>query len=73
MISRALNNGGFSLWIRRLIVKEFKIQSNVYDASFGLASGTVMDLITNSGGDQSTALPGNMPATAPWMRAATLL
>lgn len=52
MISRALNNSSFALDPPPEMVKEFKIQNNVYDASFGLASGTVMNLITNSGGDQ---------------------
>ena len=33
------------------MVREFKIQNNIYDASFGLASGTVMNLITQSGTD----------------------
>ena len=49
MISRALNNSSFSLDPPPEMVQEFKIQNNVYDASFGLASGTVMNLITNSG------------------------
>jgi len=49
MISRALNNSSFSLDPPPEMVNEFKIQNNVYDASFGFASGTVMNLITNSG------------------------
>ncbi len=49
MISRALNNSSFALDPPPEMVREFKIQNNVYDASFGLASGTVMNLITNSG------------------------
>ncbi len=49
MISRALNNSSFALDPPPEMVQEFKIQNNVYDASFGLASGTVMNLITNSG------------------------
>ena len=49
MISRALNNSSFALDPPPEMVHEFKIQNNVYDASFGLASGTVMNLITNSG------------------------
>lgn len=52
MISRALNNSSFALDPPPEMVKEFKIQNNVYDASFGLASGTVMNLITNSGTDE---------------------
>jgi hypothetical protein len=49
MISRALNNSSFALDPPPEMVHEFKIQNNVYDASFGLASGTVMNLITNAG------------------------
>ncbi len=49
MISRALNNSSFALDPPPEMVKEFKIQNNVYDASFGLASGTIMNLITQSG------------------------
>lgn len=49
MISRALNNGGFALQPVPEMVKEFKIENNTYDAAFGLASGTTMNLITESG------------------------
>ncbi len=49
MISRALNNSSFALDPPPEMVHEFKIQNNIYDASFGLASGTVMNLITESG------------------------
>ncbi len=49
MISRSLNNGSFALNPPPEMVKEFKIQNNVYDAAFGLTSGTVMNLITDSG------------------------
>jgi hypothetical protein len=49
MISRALNNGSFALNPPPEMVKEFKIQNNVYDAAYGLTSGTVMNLITQSG------------------------
>lgn len=49
MISRALNNSSFALDPPPEMVKEFKIQNNVYDASFGMASGTTMNLITQSG------------------------
>lgn len=52
MISRALNNSSFALDPPPEMVKEFKIQTNVYDASFGLASGSVMNMITNAGTDQ---------------------
>ncbi|MGB0122787.1 MAG: TonB-dependent receptor [Silvibacterium sp.] len=52
MLSRALNNSSFALDPPPEMVSEFKIQNNVYDASFGLASGTTMNLITNSGTDQ---------------------
>lgn len=49
MISRALNNSSFALDPPPEMVHEFKIQNNIYDASFGMAAGTVMNLITNSG------------------------
>lgn len=51
MISRALNNSSFALTPPPEMVQEFKIQNNIYDASFGLASGTVMNLVTESGSD----------------------
>jgi hypothetical protein len=51
MISRALNNSSFALAPPPEMVQEFKIQNNVYDAAFGLASGTTMNLITQSGTD----------------------
>ncbi len=51
MISRALNNSSFALAPPPEMVQEFKIQNNVYDAAFGLASGTTMNLITESGTD----------------------
>ena len=49
MISRSLNNGSFALNPYPDVVGEFKIQNNVYDAQFGITSGTVMNLITHSG------------------------
>jgi hypothetical protein len=49
MISRALNNGGFALQPIPEMVKEFKIENNIYDAAFGIASGTTMNLVTESG------------------------
>jgi hypothetical protein len=49
MISRALNNSSFALDPPPEMVQEFKIQNNIYDASFGLAAGTVMNLVTQSG------------------------
>jgi len=49
MISRSLNNGAFALNPPPEMVKEFKIQNDVYDAAFGLSSGTVMNLVTQSG------------------------
>jgi hypothetical protein len=49
MISRTLNNGAFALNPPPEMVQEFKIQNDVYDAAFGLTSGTVMNLITQSG------------------------
>ncbi len=49
MVSRALNNGGFAIQPVPEMVKEFKIEANVYDAASGIASGTTMNLITQSG------------------------
>jgi Carboxypeptidase regulatory-like domain len=49
MISRSLNNGSFALNPPPDFVQEFKIQNNVYDAAFGMTSGTVMNLVTQSG------------------------
>jgi hypothetical protein len=49
MVSRSLNNGSFALNPPPEMVKEFKIQNNIYDAAFGLTSGTAMNLITQSG------------------------
>ena len=52
MPNRALNNGGFAVDLPPEMVKEFNIQNNVYDASFGVASGSVMNTITQSGTNQ---------------------
>src|SRR5215472_11212502 len=52
MVSRALNNGGFALQPVPEMTKEFKIQSNNYDAEFGLSSGATMNLVTNSGSNK---------------------
>ena len=49
MISRSLNNGSFALNPPPDMVKEFKVQSNVYDAGFGSTSAVVMNLVTQSG------------------------
>jgi hypothetical protein len=49
MPNRALNNGGFALDLPPEMVKEFNIQNNVYDASFGIAAGSVMNTVTQSG------------------------
>jgi hypothetical protein len=49
MISIALNNGGFSLQPYPEMVQEFNIQNNVYDPAFGVASGSTMNLVTQSG------------------------
>jgi hypothetical protein len=49
MVSRALNNGGFALQPVPEMVQEFKIENNTYDAASGLASGSTMNLITESG------------------------
>src|SRR5580704_17352580 len=46
MISRSLNNGSFALNPPPEMVREFKIQNNIYDAAFGLTWGTAMTLIT---------------------------
>jgi Carboxypeptidase regulatory-like domain/TonB dependent receptor-like, beta-barrel len=52
MLNRALNNGGFALDLAPEMVKEFKIQNNVYDATYGVAAGAVMNIVTPSGTNQ---------------------
>ena len=52
MLNRALNNGGFALDLPPEMVKEFNIQNNVYDASYGVAAGSVMNTVTQSGTNQ---------------------
>lgn len=52
MLDRALNNGGFALDLAPEMVKEFNIQNNVYDASYGIAAGAVMNMVTPSGTNQ---------------------
>jgi Carboxypeptidase regulatory-like domain/TonB dependent receptor-like, beta-barrel len=52
MLNRALNNGGFALDLAPEMVKEFKIQNNVYDATYGVAAGAVMNIVTPSGTSQ---------------------
>ncbi|HMD83111.1 MAG TPA: carboxypeptidase-like regulatory domain-containing protein [Terriglobia bacterium] len=49
MINRALNNGGFALDLAPEMVKEFKIQNNVYDAQYGFTAGAVMNMVTPAG------------------------
>jgi hypothetical protein len=52
MLDRALNNGGFALDLAPEMVQEFNIQNNVYDASYGVAAGGVMNMVTSSGINQ---------------------
>jgi Carboxypeptidase regulatory-like domain len=52
MLDRALNNGGFALDLAPEMVKEFNIQNNVYDASYGITAGAVMNMVTPSGTNQ---------------------
>lgn len=52
MLNRALNNGGFALDLAPEMVKEFKIQDNVYDAAYGITAGAVMNMVTPSGTNQ---------------------
>lgn len=49
MLNRALNNGGFAVDLAPEMVKEFKIQNNVYDATYGFTAGAVMNIVTPSG------------------------
>jgi hypothetical protein len=49
MLNRALNNGGFALDLAPEMVKEFKIQNNIYDAAYGTTAGSVMNMVTSSG------------------------
>jgi hypothetical protein len=52
MLDRALNNGGFALDLAPEMVQEFNIQNNVYDASYGITAGAVMNMVTPSGTNQ---------------------
>ena len=49
MPNRALNNGGFALDLPPEMVKEFNIQNNIHDAAYGVAAGSVMNTVTQSG------------------------
>ncbi len=49
MASRSLTMGGFAVQPPPEAVEEFKIQNNIYDATFGMMAGSVMNLVTKSG------------------------
>jgi len=50
--SRNMTFGGFGLQPTPDAVQEFRIQTNVYDAAFGKAAGSTINLLTKSGTNQ---------------------
>jgi len=50
--SRNMTFGGFALQPTPDAVQEFRIQTNVYDAAFGKAAGSTINLLTKSGTNQ---------------------
>lgn len=49
VMNRALTGGGFAVQPTPDSVQEFRIQTNVYDAAYGLSSGSVITLVTKTG------------------------
>ncbi|MGA2073581.1 MAG: carboxypeptidase-like regulatory domain-containing protein [Terriglobia bacterium] len=49
MLSRNLQTGGFGLNPPPDAVEEFKLQTDIYDAAFGLSAGSTINLVTKSG------------------------
>jgi hypothetical protein len=52
VMSRNLSFGGFALSPPPDAIQEFNLETNIYDASFGLAAGSTINLATKSGGNQ---------------------
>ena len=52
MDSRNLGQGGFALQPPPDAIQEFKIQTNVYSALFGITPGSTINLVTKSGTNQ---------------------
>jgi hypothetical protein len=50
--SRNMTFGGFALQPSPDAVQEFRIQTNVYDAAFGKAAGSTINLLTKTGANQ---------------------
>ncbi len=50
--ARAVHFGSFSIEPDPDAIEEFKVQTNVYDAAFGTASGSTINLVTKSGTNQ---------------------
>src|SRR5579859_6372480 len=52
VMSRNLSFGGFSLSPPPDAIQEFNLETNIYDASFGMAAGSTINLATKSGTNQ---------------------
>ncbi|HEV3275364.1 MAG TPA: carboxypeptidase-like regulatory domain-containing protein [Terriglobia bacterium] len=52
IMSRNLTFGGFSLSPPPDAIEEFNLETNIYDASFGMAAGSTINLATKSGTNQ---------------------
>ncbi|HEV2383551.1 MAG TPA: carboxypeptidase regulatory-like domain-containing protein [Terriglobia bacterium] len=52
VMSRNLSFGGFALSPPPDAIQEFNLETNIYDASFGLAAGSTINLATKSGTNQ---------------------
>jgi hypothetical protein len=52
VMSRNLSFGGFALSPPPDAIEEFNLETNIYDASFGLTAGSTINLATKSGANQ---------------------
>jgi hypothetical protein len=52
VMSKSLSFGGFALSPPPDAIEEFNLETNIYDASFGTAAGSTINLATKSGGNQ---------------------
>ena len=52
VMSRNLSFGGFALSPPPDAIEEFNLETNIYDASFGMAAGSTINLATKSGANQ---------------------
>ncbi len=51
-MSRNLTFGGFALSPPPDAIQEFNLETNIYDASFGMTAGSTINLATKSGSNQ---------------------